>query len=1001
MDDVEVVPGYMGLFLPRQVFCDPRVGISMPTFADFAPAMRREGWAVLPANGKSPIRDSFNKWTRAPGAAAVERWALKDADASIVYVPGLCSTGKGKRGIVVVDCDDADAIERADETFGPTPGKVRTRRGAHRLYDGAGLDLGNVSSLRSFGLNADIKHGQRGAGIAVAPPSQHEKEPGFRYAWDGCDATVLHDLPPFPIQALRRILGSGTTKTPKGAGGFREGSRGLWLNDQLVRHAWACDDFNELLDKAQQINGELPRIGHEILDAREVISRTKQVWKDLKAGKIERRVGRRAACQSDADEGRFFGSFPNGSDAYLLLMMLRAEHDARCKRGETFILATAAMARSGIFAAWGPRRYGHARDLLLHEGFIREVSHARPRQAAEYTLSILTRAPSAATSKPSGHRRQGPEAPPSQGVAPDRARQPRGGRRQFHCVHFRHPWLSKKLSNYLPNQFQPPRPNLGRQRTCPERHGTHAEKPRTPSRAPLRPWQGGRNMAAILLRRYQQDAISSAIRSWRDGHRAPLLTMPTGSGKTITFAEIARRVLPRRTLVIAHRKELIEQASAKIEAVTGIKAGVEMGPQRALASDPIVVGTVQTLAKRRPAGDPFALCIVDEAHHALADNQYAKAIEASGAGHLLGVTATSYRADRRALSAVFDDAPFSLGMLEMIDLGRETGGREGLCDVTVRTLPIHIDMGAVHVRQGDFVAGEVAAAIAPELERLADIVASEYADRKLLAFCPLRASSRAWTELLKARGLPAAHVQGDSPDRAGTLAAFARNEIRFLSNSAVLTEGYDQPDIDTILMLRPTKSRGLFAQMVGRGTRLHPGKDGLLVLDPMFTSERHNIMSAASLAAADDEQQKRVEKLMRRGLSMKAAVEADAAAEKDRLKEALRMSARRNPYLKRLAELAIELDDMGLASWEPTMGWHHEQPSAAQIFALERAGIPSDTIRSRGLASAVLDRLAQRRALGLATVKQVRYARMLGHPAPEELSFADASAWIGTSRAAA
>ena len=508
-------------------------------------------------------------------------------------------------------------------------------------------------------------------------------------------------------------------------------------------------------------------------------------------------------------------------------------------------------------------------------------------------------------------------------------------------------------------------------------------------------------MAAILLRRYQQDAISAARASFEAGHKAPLLVMPTGSGKTVTFAVIARLVLPKRTLVIAHRKELIEQAVAKIEAVTGIRPGVEMGPRRALASDPIVVGTVQTLAKRKVAGESFALVVVDEAHHVVADSQYATAIKASGAKHLLGVTATPYRADKRALSAVFDDNPYNLGMLDMVDLGRTSGGSEGLCDITVRTLPIQIDMGAVHVRQGDFVAGEVADVLEPELARLADIVAAEYADRKLLAFCPLRASSRAWTELLRARGLPAAHVQGDSPDRAEILAAFARDEISFLSNSAVLTEGYDQPDIDTVLLLRPTKSRGLFAQMVGRGTRLHPGKEGLLVLDPMFVSERHSVMHAASLVATDGEQEARVTKLMRRGLSMQASVQADAAAEKDRLKEALRRAARRNPYQRRLAELAIELDDIGLASWEPTMPWHHERPSTKQLAALEQAGISADTIGSRGLASAVLDRLAQRRLQGLATLKQVRYARMLGHTAPEELTFAEASAWIGSARQAA
>ena len=127
--------------------------------------------------------------------------------------------------------------------------------------------------------------------------------------------------------------------------------------------------------------------------------------------------------------------------------------------------------------------------------------------------------------------------------------------------------------------------------------------------------------------------------SWGAGNRAPLLVLPTGAGKTITFADAARRLLPGRTLVLAHRKELIFQAQDKIERVTGIKSGIEMAGQRAKADDPIVIATVQTLARgRRIEGEPFALAIIDEAHHALGDNQYGTVIEGIGAPRLLGVT---------------------------------------------------------------------------------------------------------------------------------------------------------------------------------------------------------------------------------------------------------------------------------------------------------------------------------------------------------------------------
>jgi superfamily II DNA or RNA helicase len=498
----------------------------------------------------------------------------------------------------------------------------------------------------------------------------------------------------------------------------------------------------------------------------------------------------------------------------------------------------------------------------------------------------------------------------------------------------------------------------------------------------------------IKLRPYQIEAVEAAFRSWNAGYKAPLLVKPTGSGKTITFAEIARRILPERTVVLAHREELIRQAQDKIERVTGVRAGIEMAGERAKATDQIVIATVQTLARgRKIAGPDPKLVIIDESHH-VASESYLNVIKALGAPLLLGVTATPYRGDKKALSNVFDDNPFSMSMLDMIELGRASGGKEGLCDIQVKTLPVKIDMSAVHVQSGDFVAGEVGAALEPILDELAGIVARDYADRKLLAFCPLRATSRLWTEALIARGLPAAHVQGDSPDRAEILKAFARDDIRFLSNSAVLIEGYDEPSIDTVLMLRPTKSRGLLAQAIGRGTRLFPGKSHMLVLDPMFVCERHNIMRASSLVAEDDKQAQRIAELMDTGRTLTEASQ-DATEERKRaLAEQITASGKRSGYEKKLADLALALDDAGLADWEPTMGWHSEAPTAKQLAALENMGVDIAIISSKGQACYVMDRLMKRRNDDLATLKQIRYARRLGHPEPEKLTFAEMSAWL-------
>jgi hypothetical protein len=170
--------------------------------------MCRAGFAVLPANGKKPLKAGFPKWKSAPGLAVIEKWAAQDPAADIVYVAGLSC-------VVVVDGDDADACGRIVETWGDTPGKTRTRRGRHHLYRDTGqlapmlkaAGLEKLSSLKSYGINADLKHGQaHGKSIVVAPPSRHEKDRAFTYAWDGCDETVIRDLPPFNVRALQALI---------------------------------------------------------------------------------------------------------------------------------------------------------------------------------------------------------------------------------------------------------------------------------------------------------------------------------------------------------------------------------------------------------------------------------------------------------------------------------------------------------------------------------------------------------------------------------------------------------------------------------------------------------------------------------------------------------------------------------------------------------------------------------------------------------------------------
>ena len=224
-------------------------------------------------------------------------WAEQDPGADIVYVPGLSRICSSDHGLVVLDGDDEDACARIVEVFGDTPGKVRTRRGYHNLYQATGVDLGKLTSLKKFGINADVKHGNS---IVVAPPSRHQDDRSFAYAWDGCDETVIRDLPPFNRVALQKLVDSlnpsqlerivhRQASSPRP---LRDGSRKLGLNDRLVRIVWEVETETEMLKHALKINDEIGRAdprGPRTAD--QVMQVVQTVWRDRETGKIEKWSG--------------------------------------------------------------------------------------------------------------------------------------------------------------------------------------------------------------------------------------------------------------------------------------------------------------------------------------------------------------------------------------------------------------------------------------------------------------------------------------------------------------------------------------------------------------------------------------------------------------------------------------------------------------------------------------------------------------------------------------
>lgn len=493
------------------------------------------------------------------------------------------------------------------------------------------------------------------------------------------------------------------------------------------------------------------------------------------------------------------------------------------------------------------------------------------------------------------------------------------------------------------------------------------------------------------LRPYQQAAIGAVSTGWSEWRRQ-LIVLPTGAGKTVIFSSIAAEE-PGRSLIISHREELVDQAIEKLHRARGVIAQKEKANHRASLAAKTVVASVQTLGARlsKWPADHFSLVVVDEAHHALAAT-WRRVIDhfCGGGARLLGVTATPDRGDKKALAEVFDNVAYEVTLLEMV--------RDGyLCPIRVQHLPVEVDMTKARTRAGDIAVEDASAAVGSVIEAIADAAVGHAWDRKLIVFLPLCAESENFTAMLNVRGVEARHIAGDSKDRAETLAWFAEPGPKALCNASLLLEGFDQPDVDAVLMLRPTKVRSLYCQAIGRGTRIAPGKDHLLILDPLWLTGRHDLVRPVSLVAKSKEEADAATQAMLAlgGMDLLEGMAAGRRSLEEQLKEELETLARKPPkgQIDALA-WSLAIRDTDLEGWEPTMKWHKQPASPAQIAVLQKAGFWSESITCKGQASLILDKLSLRRNMRLATPKQLLLLIKLGHPNPELETFEGASEWI-------
>jgi superfamily II DNA or RNA helicase len=533
------------------------------------------------------------------------------------------------------------------------------------------------------------------------------------------------------------------------------------------------------------------------------------------------------------------------------------------------------------------------------------------------------------------------------------------------------------------------------------------------------------------LRPYQSAASDAIFTEWRE-HDSTLVVMPTGGGKTVLFADVIRRVFPRRALVLAHREELIFQARDKIQRVTGLRADVEMGEYRAegglFEAARVIVSTIQTQCSGGDGGgrmakfDPqrFGVLIIDEAHHATSPS-YRRVIDyyrTNPALKVLGVTATPDRADEEALGQVFQSVAFDYEVLDAIHDGWL---------VPIEQQMVHVDgldYSSIRTTAGDLNGGDLAAVLEAEknLQQMTSASLSIIGSRRALVFTASVKAAEMTAEIFnRHRAGMASWVCGktDKEERRSVLADFASGKVQVVCNCGVLTEGFDDPGVEVVIMGRPTKSRSLYSQMVGRSTRPLPGvvdgpetaderraaiaasaKPSCLVVDFVGNAGKHKLVTSADILGgkvSEEALDLAVARTLKAGgpVNMTEALdEAEDELKQQREEARLAEAARRARVVATARFTTQSVDPFDVLSLDPVKarGWDNgRQLTDKQRALLAKQGINPDGL-SFNQGKQLVAEIFRRWDGKLCSFKQAKILRKYGYGA--DVSFAEASATI-------
>lgn len=358
----------------------------------------------------------------------------------------------------------------------------------------------------------------------------------------------------------------------------------------------------------------------------------------------------------------------------------------------------------------------------------------------------------------------------------------------------------------------------------------------------------------MQLRSYQNEAVDSVFEQWQQ-YRSTLLVLPTGCGKTVIFSEITKRLYERgkRILIIAHREELLDQAAKKL-LLFSVPSSLEKAENHAYGQERVVVASVQTLGREKRLSeypeDYFDVIITDEAHHSVTSG-YKAIFDYFKNAKLLGVTATPNRSDMRSLTKTYETVAYKYDIITAIESGY-------LSKINIRKCPLKIDLSHVRLTCGDFAAADLEDTLEPYLCEISNCIKKYARSRKTLIFTPTVAIGEEFAALLNKDGFRAACVssKNTAQEREEIKEKLAGGDLNIVCNAMLWTEGFDEPSVDCIINLRATKSVSLYTQIIGRGLRLSPGKENLLILDFLWQTARKSLNILAPQDLFIDEEDK-------------------------------------------------------------------------------------------------------------------------------------------------